>query len=561
MKKKLLVLIVILLIAGAGIALLAISNASSLIAQYKPQLESIASDTLGTPVKIGSISTSIFPETKLVIDELSLGDATKGESLSLTNVALRVSLMPLLQKKLVIEELILVKPAIKIIKNASGMHIPGVPKKRSDSNGEKKTEATPPAALPIDLALNQFSIQEGSLTFLDETQNKQIDLSNIVLHTKVSLEGSNAVMQGLTLDGTLMKDVSLNIKAEVGSYNLAKGDTDVPNAAVTIGKNTLNISSLRVTKSGEITYSAKGSDLEAKTFVDALKQMQYMPATVTMQGPLSLETTGGLNAQGITNPTLKLNIFDGTISAPFKLTFGEAVGYSTDLAINSIQIEKAMEFIAPGTQSKLYGTVTNFSGSVAGTLGATLLQNSNGSFAFSIKNGGIRGVNIPGRALKAVDQIPFLQGSLFMFVPPQFKPALESENTEYSDLTGNAALRGGQIYLKGVKLLGALYTIEADGTYGFDGSVDLNATLYFNREFSQALIAQAHDLKKLLQSDGTLVFPITIQGKLPAVIIIPNISKLLETAGGKILAEKAGQAIGKALEKKGLGGIGSMLGF
>lgn len=96
MKKKILILlVVIILIAGAGLAYAAM-NLNSLIEKFRPDLEKIASQTLGMPVNIGNLEASVFPETKILVKEFKLGGGDKSQAFKLNNLALSVKLSALL---------------------------------------------------------------------------------------------------------------------------------------------------------------------------------------------------------------------------------------------------------------------------------------------------------------------------------------------------------------------------------------------------------------------------------------------------------------------------------
>ena len=73
------------------------------------------------------------------------------------------------------------------------------------------------------------------------------------------------------------------------------------------------------------------------------------------------------------------------------------------------------------------------------------------------------------------------------------------------------------------------------------------------------------EVGKILDKDGHLTIPLTLKGTPPAVIVIPNISKLLEIGGKKVLQEKATELLGRALggnkNSDSLKGLGKALGF
>lgn len=563
MMKKILITLTILFLIAVGLGILAVSNASLIINQYKPQLEELVSDALGTKTKIGSVSATFFPETKITIDELSLGSKEKGEALSLKNISLKVSPMPLLNKQVVIEEFSIADPNITITKDADGVHLPGVhlaqanpPVAHSGVDNKKK-----PEALPISLSLKSCSIKNGTFTFIDRTQQKEITASNISIKTSVSLDGGSLNFQSLSMDSFLESHTPFKVTIPDMHFNLLNKETTAPALALTLGGNNITIKSLSMNQAGVTTYALSGDALEADVFTGILKQMHYAPESLNVKGRFSIASEGVLASTGLDSKKLELEAFGGKISAPSRILFDDKHNFSSKLSLASIHIDKTMEFLSPGVKSKLFGTIINSSGSLSGQFGPTLKEGLSGDFSFSIKDGGIRGVNIAGKALKNIDKIPFLNGSLFSHVPQQFQATLESEDTEFSTLTGAFSIQNGSIMLKGVKMANKIYSIDADGSVGFDSTMNVNATISFNRDFSLALVSVAHDFKKILTPQETLVFPLTIKGTLPGVLVIPNFSKVLELAGEKLLTEKATDALGKILQGKGGKGLGSLFKF
>ena len=96
MKRFIIYSVLVVILTVGGILLYAGMNASSLVAQYKPEIEKMASQALGTKVALGNLKTTIFPETEIVVDELLVGEKGSGETLSLKNLTVKVALAALL---------------------------------------------------------------------------------------------------------------------------------------------------------------------------------------------------------------------------------------------------------------------------------------------------------------------------------------------------------------------------------------------------------------------------------------------------------------------------------
>jgi uncharacterized protein involved in outer membrane biogenesis len=136
MKKLLIIgflLIFLLIVAVGGGLAYAVMNANAIAKQYKPELEKLASDALGSTVTFGDISAKVFPTARLAISDSKLESG--GESLTLESLSLNVALMPLLQRDLQVKELVLDTPKITIYLEKDGFYIAGLPRERPAGRG------------------------------------------------------------------------------------------------------------------------------------------------------------------------------------------------------------------------------------------------------------------------------------------------------------------------------------------------------------------------------------------------------------------------------------------
>ena len=86
------------------------------------------------------------------------------------------------------------------------------------------------------------------------------------------------------------------------------------------------------------------------------------------------------------------------------------------------------------------------------------------------------------------------------------------------------------------------------------GDLNLSSTFTLNAEISASLAKRSKTIAAMLDSKKMLAIPVVIQGRSPKLVVLPDISKLLQGAGGRILEEKAGSLLEKALGGKKDGG-------
>jgi AsmA protein len=203
------------------IAVLLIAPAFIDIRDYKPQLEQKVTEATGRPFAVGDdLSLSLFPWAGLSFSDLRLGNTpgfSEKELVTVKSFEVRVKLLPLISKDIQVKRFILNEPRITLVKNKNGQvnwAQPAAAQKKSAA--EKTTQASKsPAAeagLPIkDLTVAEFSIKNGSITWIDHTANTRKEITAVNFKLKdVSLERPVALSfsalldnQPLSIDGTV----------------------------------------------------------------------------------------------------------------------------------------------------------------------------------------------------------------------------------------------------------------------------------------------------------------------------------------------------------------------
>jgi len=229
MKKLLItlgILVGLLVLAGVAIVLLVDVNA------HKPRIESAVSDALGMEFRIrGKAQLRLFPSVSIVLSDVRLRN--HGTDLA-TAETLRVGvkLLPLLSRQIVITELALEKPVIRIEKRGEG-------KFNYETAPRPAKPATPPAtkeneASPAPLVISAGSVSAGKLVYVDrkaksETTLDAIDLSlrdlsirtapGVKLAKGISFSGDLSVKEMKTKDRAV-SDVRAKVTAGAGVYEI-----------------------------------------------------------------------------------------------------------------------------------------------------------------------------------------------------------------------------------------------------------------------------------------------------------------------------------------------------
>jgi hypothetical protein len=631
MLKKIALVIALLVVLLSSAAWYALSNANALIARFKPQIETAASKALGAPVSFGHLDTSILPSTQILIDAVSIGGP---EGLSLKDIALHLNVWALLGRRLEITELRITEPALTFIKDATGVHLVGLPRKEKPAAlppSPVATEKTPVTNAPstLDIALETFSLRNATIIFRDSLAKTEERMSALDITAGLDIAGSTVKLPSLTASALVRNGLKVSAICRDLTFDQSSGVVSAPNLALDLAGFPLTIAARFDTRaaSGDVAIRSTGIDLAKLSALGAL-----IPPTVTTlnlrglvapnltavlaPGKVSAKGTvkvtdvalnhGGFavtklggdialasepNEQSIESKNLTLSVNGEQISGGFAATtqgtttrlknigltiFGgrldssgsfdaQSHAVSANLQLSDIEIGRALGFLKPGAPAPLSGKLTRFETKFTATAGPTLTQTLSGSGSLGLKDGKLAGENIGGKVLKAATNLPFISGALYDATPPETRKALDAQETVISALTTSFTLGGGALTTKDLALKSPLFDIAAAGRVGFNGALDLKATLIFDKGLSGAIATKAKEVRAALDKDGRLPVPLAIKGTAPNLSVMPDFAKLLTGNVGKVIEQKAGDALNKLLQgKKGGGtgkGLGGILGF
>ena len=292
MKKFLVALgILVALLVLAGVAILVLVDVNA----HKPRIESAVSDAAGMEFRIrGKARLRLFPSASIALSDVRLHN--RGTDLA-TAETLRVGvkLRPLLDRQVVITELALEKPVIRIEKGADGKFNYETPP-RPAKPAAKEGEAPSPS-----LTVSTGSVSAGKLVYVDrktgsETSLDAIDLTvrdlsipaapGVELSKGISFSGDLAVRKMETKD-LAVSDVRAKVTAAAGVYEIRPFTMKLFGGAGEGG--------IRVDLSGEKTalkVSYTLAKFRAEEPLAALARKKYLSGPMTVTQELSLRGKG-----------------------------------------------------------------------------------------------------------------------------------------------------------------------------------------------------------------------------------------------------------------------------
>jgi len=480
MKRFIIISFIVVVLLVGGLFVFALSNANSLIASYKPELERLAGDALGGKVTIGGIDATVFPSTRLSLQNLRVSSSQEGEPFTLRDIALDIKLAALLKGKLEISSLNILSPSVTIVKDAEGTWIAGLPRPQpaqpSGSKGvpskETSTEASAavsdsaPSA-PLDFGLERFRLQGASVTFDDRVANKKYVTDQIDLETSVKLSGKDLLLPKLTASARAMGNIPLGLQ---GTNLALKGShLQAEQLSVTAFGNAIN---LKVnydldSKAGNVSISGPGINLASLKPLTALADPSLseldpkgtigIEAKATLPGPTGYQSEGALSIAQVSARYKNFIVADltGNISSTATVKNAEKNAQfgtkSLAFKLNGQPIVMAFNgTFSPPTLKIPDLTVSLFSGVLTAASELSLSAQQPFSSAFSVS-----GLHV-GQALLAAGQKP--EDQKFTATVESLKGNLAAplKGTLPQALSGNAAVTLKNAEIKGINLAGTV---------------------------------------------------------------------------------------------------------
>ncbi len=334
--KKLLIAGAILVMLVAGVLVLAVVNANAIAQRYKPDMERLASDALGSTVTLGAISVSVFPTARFVVDEVTL--ESEGETLTLANLTLKIALLPLLQRNLNVQTLEIDSPNITVYLEPEGLFIAGLPRTPSaapePAPGSSETSSPPDdtpspesAEMPIDVSLDNLALRNATITIIDAVAEAEYIISNLDITAALGLDDNVVTLTKMNGGATILSDTDIEFTGSNVTYALAGGAIAIETATAKALGNTFNLS-------GGIDPADAGKSL----------RLTSERVDLASLAPIYDVFAPGLNDLGL----------QGAAKSDFSLSWKDDGTYSAD---GSVDVTGAQATVADITLASIGGTI------------------------------------------------------------------------------------------------------------------------------------------------------------------------------------------------------------
>lgn len=485
--------------------------------------------------------------------------------------------------------------------------------------GERPTRAVP------EVRLESVSVKDGDVILEDHIAGHNYTLSGATIEGRVDVQGNQVELAAPVVSGVLAGSHALVARSQKIGFNLESGLVDLGQLDITAGENTLTVRGTVNSREPGAAINASSRSISIARLTPLLEELAPTVAAYSLTGDLkpdmqvdvqggSYKASGTIDAQEVgatfnqykitdaagslsisadsatqvlrTGPLkfavnkvpleaeaevavsggkatvrgLKLRALSGEANAKGVLDLEGERKLELSADAHGIDLAAAIRVFSPSSDT-FSGTLKGLQAKIQGQAAGDVRSSLNGSGNFAVANGKLKGINIAGKALLAIDSLPFFKGSLETSGPPEIQKAIHSPDTNFSSISGDFSVSGGWIPLSNVRLTSDLYTITSEGKVSMDGDVDLAAQVVFSAAVGKALVQEGKDFRKVLEADGTLRVPLQIKGKGKSISVLPDVNEIMKRGAQKVIEQKAGELLDKAAKGKFGKGIGKLFGF
>jgi hypothetical protein len=363
MKKKLLIFFLLLVLVVGGVFTYLIMNAGSIAKSYKPEMEKMASDALGSTVELGDFSVKLFPNASIVIDSVTVTDPARSEeSLSLQNLFLSVELMPLLSKKVSITEMGLENADITFYMEEDGIFLAGLPRAESSTSTADTTSSKPASEtststesaaessdIPITVDLKSFALRNVNILVKDMIADTEYTLTGLDVDASLRFENNKALLDTLKGDARAMEAFDI-------AFNSTGAFYDIPTGTIAVGTMTMDSMDAEIAMAGSLNPNDSDQHVTIKSSNVDLEKLEpffgvFMPDAneYGLAGTIKPDLTFALTKTGF-NADGTIDLSGVTAGIENLVTIAELGGSVTVDADEKLQVAKA-----EGMNAKLNG--------------------------------------------------------------------------------------------------------------------------------------------------------------------------------------------------------------
>lgn len=493
-------------LALAGVALVVVAGVlvSALVASRNAdRLLAAVGRGLGRDVRAGGIGFSVAGGVGVTVTDVEITeDPTFGTGepfLRAARLAMRLRVLPLLRRRLVVDQVIVEEPVVNLIRDASG-------RLNVDSLGgrdRKKEPASDPAGATRRPAfqLASLRLRHGTIRYRERASGRAVELTDVAVDARQPHWDA---------------PVPLSVRARLNA-----GDLRLENI---VSDGVLELAEARPAYHGSLTAGPGSVGSIALDRVTA--SVRAVPPAVDLDAA-TVELLGG-SVSGA-----------GHVSGD-----GTTPGLTARVEAHDLDLEKLPATQGPRPAGKL-GLRAELAGPAPG--GVAFRGAATGQGGFGVADGRIEGASFGRPVLEALK--PFLRAGVADRLRERYPDLFASDDLRFTKLTGSGRLAGGRIRSEDLLLAAPSYEARGDGSLGLDGDVDAAVRLAASPALTQDLLGQdARARAVLVDARGQLTVPLLVRGPVRHPRVTPDPAFAGTVARG-LIGGGLGEAAGDVLER------------
>lgn len=524
MKRIAIVVLVVVVLGGAGLALWARSVLTG--DNVRAAIAAQVSGALGQPVTIGGIGASIYPRVTVDLTDVAIGQPAR---IQLRSLHLGADFGALVSRR--IEQ-------AKVRATGARIELP-LPAFALGASADAGAGSAPPVEIVSieEIVLDDVEVVSGGRTLRGDLE--------------LVPQGAGVVLRRVALDA---EDTSITATGTLTSLSPVEGKVEARAARLNFDRLLAFLNEFAGSNSE--TGTAAGPQhrgTEAPQPSSGAGRIEFaLTAEEAVAGGLTLSalsTTAHVTPSGVTLDPMTFGLFGGRYEGTMHVTSDAEPRFAWKAKVSGMNMAEVMRFAgSPGT----------ITGTLSGTLvldgvGLDLeraLRTSRGMARIDVTDGTVPGLSLVRAVVTSLSGRGGLATSAASGV--QESPSGRGGNERFSRLGATLALGGGTVRTNDFAMTSPDVDLTGTATLGL---ARMAADMKGRVQLSQALSKEAGtDLYRYTQDGGRVTLPASISGPLDNLSVRVDIS----AAASRALQNAATQEIDKAIKRNLPGGLGGL---
>ncbi|MBN2327894.1 MAG: AsmA family protein [Candidatus Omnitrophica bacterium] len=270
----------------------------------------------------------------------------------------------------------------------------------------------------------------------------------------------------------------------------------------------------------------------------------------------NLKSPFQLKDQIFTLSALSLQTLKGEVEGQIRYDMQkDPAQFDISTQTHSIDLAEAVRTKASWLPDYIQGKVNlnlNLTGS--GTTWEAIQPSLKGSGAMDIAEGMLLNVNIADSVLNGLTGMPGIANFVTANYKQEYPRVFNTQHTVFEALKMETAIQGGRIDFKNMMIAASDWAVNGEGWMNFGQQLKSDSLLRLSKNFTTFLTGKVDVLKYLIDENGNLSIPFSMNGTLPTVKPQPN----SDFVGGILQKAVAGKVMDK-LNLQGIPGLPNIL--